>query len=160
MPRLGAGYNSYYQILQAPGYVVIVMEINPGPRIIPLDGRPHISQNIRQWNGDSRGHWEGDTLIVDTTNYSPKSNFKGSAENLHLVERFKRVGPDTIEYEVNINDSSIWTAPWTAMIPLKKSEDPIFEYACHEGNIGMEGILAGARATEKTANEEAKIESK
>ena len=160
VPRLGAGYNSYYQILQTPGYVVIVMEINPGPRIIPLDGRPHISQNIRQWNGDSRGHWEGDTLIVDTTNYSPKSNFKGSAENLHLVERFKRVGPDTIEYEVNINDSSIWTAPWTAMIPLKKSEDPIFEYACHEGNIGMEGILAGARATEKTANEEAKIESK
>ena len=160
VPRLGAGYNSYYQILQAPGYVVVVMEMVHDARIIPLDGRPHLNHNIRQWNGDSRGRWEGDTLVVDTTNYSPKSNFRGSTENLHLVERFRRVGPDTIHYQVTVDDSTTWTDPWTAMIPLKGTEDPIFEYACHEGNYGMEGILAGARADERVAAEKTKTGSK
>ena len=151
MPRLGAGYNSYSHILQTPGYVVILMEMGHDARIIPLDGRPHIGEDIRQWHGDSRGHWEGDTLVVETTNYSPKSNFKGSGENLHLVERFTRVGPTTMHYEVTANDPTTWTSPWTAMIPLRKTDDAIFEYACHEGNYGMFNLLAGARAEEKAA---------
>ncbi len=149
VPRLGAGYNSYYQILQTPGYVVIFMETIHDARVIPLDGRPHISQDIRQWHGDPRGHWEDDTLVVDTTNYSPKSYLRGSAENLHVVERFTRVGPRTINYEITVDDPTTWTGAWTAMIPLKKTEDPIFEFACHEGNLGMEGILSGARAQDK-----------
>lgn len=150
-PRLGAGYNSYYQILQTPGYVVILMETIHDARIVPLDGRPHIPSPIRQWLGDSRGRWEGDTLIVETTNYSPKSNFMGSTEQLHVVERFRRVAPDTITYEVTVNDPTTWSRPWTAVIPLKGSEDKIYEFACHEGNAGMEGILAGHRAQEATA---------
>ena len=160
VPRLGAGYNSYYQILQTPGYVVIFMETIHDARVIPLDGRPHISQNIRQWHGDPRGHWEGDTLVVDTTNYSPKSYLRGSAENLHVVERFTRVGPRTISYEITVDDPTTWTNAWTAMILLKKTEDSIFEFACHEGNIGMEGILLGARAQEKAAAEAAETESR
>ena len=160
MPRLGAGYNSYYQILQTPGYVVIFMETIHDARVIPLDGRPHISQDIRQWHGDPRGHWEGDTLVVDTTNYSPKSYLRGSAENLHVVERFTRVGPHTISYEITVDDPTTWTTAWTAMILLKKTEDSIFEFACHEGNIGMEGILSGARAQEKAAAEAAETESR
>ena len=160
VPRLGAGYNSYYQILQTPGYVVIFMETIHDARVIPLDGRPHISQDIRQWHGDPRGHWEGDTLVVDTTNYSPKSYLRGSAENLHAVERFTRVGPHTISYEITVDDPTTWTNAWTAMILLKKTEDSIFEFACHEGNIGMEGILSGARAQEKAAAEAAETESR
>ena len=155
VPRLSAGYNSYYQILQTPGYVVIFMETIHDARVIPLDGRPHISQNIRQWHGDPRGHWEGDTLVVDTTNYSPESYFRGSAENLHVVERFTRVGPRTINYEITVDDPTTWTSAWIAMIPLKKTEDSIFEYACHEGNTSMEGILRGARVQDKAAAEAA-----
>ena len=127
-----------------------------------MDGRPHIDDGIRQWHGDSRGHWEGDTLVVETTNYSPESIFSagistqgGAAEYLHLVERFTRVGPDTLHHEFTVNDATTYTRPWTAMIPLKKSEDALFEYACHEGNYGMEGILAGYRAEEKAAAETA-----
>ena len=158
VPRLGAGYNSYYQILQTPGYVVIRMETIHDVRVIPLDGTPHFSDGVRQWHGDSRGHWESDTLVVDTTNFSPKSTFRefnGSAENLHTIERFTRVGPDTLQYEVTVDDPTAWTAPWTVMIPLQQSPDQIYEFACHEGNIGMHGILAGARALEKTEAEEA-----
>ena len=158
VPRLGAGYNSYYQILQTPGYVVIRMETIHDVRVIPLDGTPHFSDGVRQWHGDSRGHWEGDTLVVDTTNFSPKSTFRefsGSAENLHTIERFTRVGPDTLQYEVTVDDPTAWTAPWTVMIPLRQSPDQIYEFACHEGNIGMHGILAGARALEKAEAEEA-----
>ena len=160
VPRLGAGYNSYYQILQTPGYVVIFMETIHDARVIPLDGRPHISQNIRQWHGDPRGRWEGDTLVVDTTNYSPKSDLRGSAENLHVVERFTRVGPRTISYEITVDDPTTWTNAWTAVILLKKTEDSIFEFGCHEGNIGMEGILRGARAQEKAVAEAAETESR
>ena len=149
VPSLVAGYNSYYQILQVPGYVVLLMEMIHDVRIIPLDGRPHIGNRIRQWHGDSRAHWEGDTLVIDTTNYSPKSYFKGSQDNLHVTERFTRVGPNSINYEFTVEDQATWTDSWTAMIPLKKTDDTIFEYACHEGNYGMEGILAGARALEK-----------
>jgi hypothetical protein len=155
-PRLGAGYNSYYQIFQTDTHVVMLMEMAHAARIIPLNGGPHIDSDIRQWLGDSRGHWEGETLVVETKNYSPKSYFQGAAENLESTERFTRVAPDVLEYEVTVNDPSTWTKPWSAMIPLRQSEDAVFEYACHEGNIGMEGILSGARALEKA---EAKAQS-
>ena len=159
VPRLGAAYNSYYQIVQTPGYVAIMMETIHDTRIIPLDNRPHVPQTIRQWHGDSRGHWEANTLVVDTTNYSPKSNFRVSAENLHVVERFTRVGPGTINYEVTVDDPTTWTKSWTAMIPLRRSDELVYEYACHEGNDGLAGILAGARADEKAAEEAAKKSS-
>src|SRR5215831_1034017 len=151
-PRIQAAYNSYFQIFQTRDYVTILMETIHDARIIPLDGRPHIGQTIRQWLGDSVGHWEGDTLVVDTTNYSPKSDFRGSHENLHVVERFTRVSPNRIDYEITFNDPTTWTKPWTAMIPLKLSHEEIYEYACHEANEGMLGILAGARAQEQKAS--------
>ena len=154
-PRLGgnaASYNSYYQILQTPGYVVLVGEVIHDARIIPLDPRPHVPSSIRQWHGDSRGRWEGDTLVVDTVNFSPKSFLIGSAENLHLVERFTRVAADMITYEITVDDSTTWTQPWTAVVRLKQSRDQIYEYACHEGNYQtMVGILAGTRAEEHAA---------
>ncbi len=153
VPRTGAGYNSYYQIVQTPGYVAILMEMIHDVRIIPLDGRAHLDNGIRQWHGDSRGRWEGQTLVVDTTNYSPKSSFRGAREGLHVIERFTRVGPETLEYEITIEDPSTWTDSWTAMIPLKKTQDAIYEYACHEGNYGLAGILAGARAQENLIEE-------
>ena len=161
VPKLGglygAGHYSYYQIVQAPGYVVVATETVHDARVIPLDGRPHLPQDVRLWNGDSRGRWEGDTLVVDTTNFSPKSNFMGSAETLHLVERFTRVGPDTINYEITIDDPTMWTRSWTAMLPLTRSDDKIYEWACHEGNLTiMMGMLAAARADEKAAEEAAR----
>ena len=136
--------------------VAIAMETIHDARIIPLDGRPHVEQNIRQWHGDSRGRWEGNSLVVDTTNYSPKSSLRGAAENLHVVERFTRVGPDTIRYEITVDDPTTWTKPWTVMIPLRHSDDRIYEYACHEGNMGLAGILNGARADEKDAEQATK----
>ena len=141
MPRPGP-FNSYYQIVQAPGYVVVVMEAIHDARIIPLDGRPHLPQNIRTWNGDSIGHWEGKTLVVDTTNFSPKDNFLGSAENLHLVERFTRIAADEIRYEITIDDLTTWTQPWTAVLRLKHTDEKLYEVACHEGNFEvMEDML-------------------
>ena len=155
VPRLGgnaASYNNYYEIVQSPGYVVLVGEAIHDARVIPLDGRPHLPSNIRQWHGDSVGRWEGNTLVVDTTNFSAKSNFFGSAENLHLVERFTRVAPDTITYQITLDDPTTWTRPWTAVVRLKKTQDKMFEYACHEGNYDvMHGMLAGARAEKKAA---------
>ena len=150
VPRLGAGYNSYFQIFQTPGHVAVYREMAHDVKLIPLDGGPHVSGRVPQWNGDSRGRWEGDTLVVETTNFSPRSNFRGSAEHLHRVERYTRVGPDTLNYEVTVTDATIWSRPWTVLIQHKRSEDPIFEYACHEGNYGMEGILSGHRALERT----------
>ena len=147
-PRLGAGYNSYYQLFQTPNHVVIQMEMAHDARIIPLDGRPHVNEDIRQWLGDSRGHWDGDTLVVETKNYSPYANFMGAAEHLTVIEHFTRVSEDVLQYEVTLNDPTTWTRPWSAMIPLRRSEDALYEYACHEGNIGMEGILSGARHQE------------
>ena len=160
-PRLGgnfgAGPYSYYQIVQTPGYVVFATEFAHEARIIPLDGRPHLPQDIRQWSGDSRGRWEGKTLIVDSTNFSPKSMFMGSAENLHLVERFTRVAADRIDYELTLEDSTTWTKPWTAVIHLTRTAEKIYEVACHEGNYyTTQGTLAGARAQEKAAEDAAK----
>jgi hypothetical protein len=155
-PRVGGNYGtgpySYYQIVQATGYVVLLTEAIHEARIIPLDGRPHLPPGIGQWSGDSRGRWEGNTLVVETTNFSSRNNFMGSAEHLHLVERFRRVAPDTIEYEVTLNDPTTWTRPWTVMIPLRQKQENIYEFACHEGNqYVMPGILRGARAEEKAA---------
>ncbi|MCH8993295.1 MAG: hypothetical protein IIA44_16275, partial [Acidobacteria bacterium] len=138
---LGAGYNSYYQIFQTPDYFVMLGEMIHDARVIPIGDTPHIGDSVRQWHGDSRAHWEGDTLVVETTNYSPKSDYRGAAEHLHLIERFTLAGPDKLHYEITVTDATTWTRPWTAMVPLSRSEDALFEYACHEGNIGMAGIL-------------------
>ena len=148
-PMVPGGYNNNYQIVQAPGYVAILVEMIHDVRIIPLDGRPHLPSNIRQWMGDSRGHWEGNTLVVDTTNFTDKTHFRGSDQNLHLVERFTRTGPDTILYEFTVDDPTAFTKPWKGQAPLTKTDGPIYEYACHEGNYGMTNILTGARAQEK-----------
>ena len=149
-PRLGAGYNSYYQIVQSPDSVAIVMETIHDARVVPLDGRPHLPSTVQTWLGDSRGRWEGDTLVVDTTNYKAGA-FMNASEKLHVIERFTRTGPDTLKYEVTVEDPATWAKPWSAMIPLSHSRDAIYEYACHEGNEGLVGILAGARAEEKAA---------
>ena len=149
-PRLGAGYNSYFQILQTPGQIAILQEMGHISRVIPLDGRPHIHGDARLWSGDARGHWEGDTLVVETTNYSAETQYQGAGEGLRLVERFTRVSPDVLEHEITLHDPSTWTQPWTVKLVLKATEDPIFEYACHEGNYAMPGILGGARLEEKT----------
>ena len=150
-PSLVAGYQSGYQIVQTPTSVVVTTEMIHDSRVIPLDGRPHLPSTVRQWLGDSRGHWEGDTLVVDTTNYKPRSFMSISSEKLHVIERFSRTGPENLKYEITIDDPETWTKPWSLMIPLRRSSDPLFEYACHEGNYGMAGILAGARAAERAA---------
>ena len=130
------------------------MEMNHDARVIPLNGSPHLDASLRQWHGDSRGHWEDDTLVIETTNCSPKSTFRRiSSEGLHLTERLTRVSPNTLNYSVAINDPTTWTKPWTVLIPLMSTNDAIYEYACHEGNIGMEGILVGARLEEKAVEE-------
>ena len=149
--RYGAGDLAYYQIVQTPRFVVIFSEVMHQTRIIPLDGRPHLPEGIRAWDGDSRGRWVGNTLVIDTTNFSPKSNFMGSAENLHLVERFTRIAPDEIRYEVTVDDPTVWTRPWTAVVRLWQTDERLYESACHEGNRPLEGILAGARAQERAA---------
>ncbi|HLX42624.1 MAG TPA: hypothetical protein VKR43_04285 [Bryobacteraceae bacterium] len=156
VPRLGgnfgAGPYSYYEITQTPGYVVIMMELIHDARIIPMDGRPHLPSNIRTWNGDSRGRWEGKSLVIDTTNFSAQSSFMGATENLHLIEKFTRVAPDEIEYQITLDDPTTWTKPWTAMLRLRSSGERILEFACHEGNsISMISILSAARAQEKAA---------
>jgi hypothetical protein len=148
-PMLPGGYNNNYQIIQSPGYVVILVEMIHDVRIIPLDGRPHLGSGVRQWMGDSRGHWEGNTLVVDTTDFNGKARFRGADEKMHLTERFTRAGADTLLYEFTVDDPTAFTKPWSAQVPMRQSEGPIFEYACHEGNYGMEGILGGARAEEK-----------
>jgi len=154
-PMLPQGYNSNYQIVQTPGYVMILFEMAHDTRIIPLDARPHVSRNIRQWTGDSRGHWEGDTLVIETTNFNGKNPLRGSSENLRVVERFTRVDADTIQYKFTVEDESTWTRPWTGEIPLRKTIGPLFEHACHEGNYGLYNTLVGARLEEKKAAEEA-----
>jgi hypothetical protein len=157
-PMTPGAYNNNFQLLQAAKYVVILNEMVHSARIVPLDGSPHGS--IRQWKGDSRGHWEGNTLVVDTTNFKRETSLEGSSTNMHLIERFTRTDANTLLYEFTVDDPTMWTRPWTAVIPMSKSEDPIYEYACHEGNYAMASILAGARAAEKAAEEAAKKGSK
>ncbi len=150
-PMMPANYSSNYQIVQSPGSIAILVEMIHDPRIIPLDGRPHIGKTIRQLLGDSRGRWEGDTLVVDTTNFTDRTNFRGSGENLHIVERFTRVDEDTLLYHFTVDDPTTWARSWSAEIPMKKIVGPVFEYACHEGNYGIAAILSGARAEERSA---------
>jgi hypothetical protein len=149
VPDVLAGYNSYYQIVQSPGAVVLHSEKIHDARIVLLDGRPHAPAAVSSWLGDSRGHWDGDTLVVETTNL--RSSFLIASDALRLTERFTRVGPDTMRYEVTVDDPQTWTRPWTLMIPLRRSDQHIYEYACHEGNFGLSGILSGARAEEHAA---------
>jgi len=151
-PMLPAGYNNNYQIVQTPEHVVILVEMIHDARIIPLDARPHLSNKIRQWLGDSRGRWEGNTLVVETTNFTDKTNFRGSGENLHVVERFTRVDGDTLLYQFTVDDPQTFTRPWSGEIPMKKAGGPLFEYACHEGNYSMENTLSTVRDEEEAAN--------
>jgi len=160
------GYGNVYQILQAPGYVAIVSEMIHDTRVIPLDGRPH--SKLRNWDGESIGRWEGNTLVVDTTNFNGKSwiatnvasgRIKGipESEALHVIERFTRLGPDTLQYEITVEDPNVYTKPWKVAFPFTKDpEAQLFEYACHEGNYAMSNMLSGARAVEKAAEEAAR----
>jgi hypothetical protein len=144
-------YGNIIRIIQSPGYVVLTHEMIHETRVIPVDGRPHVGDGIRQYLGDPRGRWEGNTLVVEVTNFSDKTDFRGSRESLRLVERFTRVGPDAINYAVTIDDPKTSTKSWTIGVPLKqdKEQTEIFEYACHEGNYAMRNILSGARADER-----------
>ncbi len=152
VPRIGgnfgAGPYTYYQIVQTPTHLAFINEAFHDTRLIPLDERPHLPEQIRQWNGDSRGHWDGDSLVVETQNFSPKSYFRGSTDGLHLVERFTLTGPDTLTYRVTLTDPSVWATPWTVEIPLQRRDQAIYEFACHEGNHSIEGMLKTARIEE------------
>ena len=154
-PMTPGGYNNNVQLIQTPDQVVILNEMNHNARVVPLDGRPHLGSHLRQWVGDSRGHWDGDTLVVDTTNFLRETVvFQGqTSADLHLVERFTRVDADTLLYEVTVDDPTTWTRPWTYSVPMMKNSEPIYEYACYEGNYAMETILAGARAKEQAAEQ-------
>ncbi len=150
-PSLVAGYQSGYQIVQTANSVAIETEMIHDSRLLPLNAGPHLPSSVRQWLGDSRARWEGDALVVDTTNYKPRSFMGISSEKLHVTERFSRTEPEFLQYSITIDDPDTWTKPWSLMIRLRKADHPLYEYACHEGNYGMEGILAGARAEDRAA---------
>ncbi|HEV2201157.1 MAG TPA: hypothetical protein VGR73_15165 [Bryobacteraceae bacterium] len=153
-PVLPARYNSNLQIVQGPGYVALETEEIHDARMIPVDGRPHIPKNIRQWLGDSVGHWEGNTLVVDTTNFTDLSPFPG-AQNLHVVERFTPVDPETILYQFTVEDPGMWTKPWSGELSMTKMTGQLYEYACHEANYGLENTLRGARVADAEAAKKA-----
>jgi len=148
-PMLSGPYNNFVQLLQTRDHVVIFNEMVHQARVVPLDGRPHVPSSIRFWQGDSRGRWDGNTLVVETTNFTDKTNVRGSGERLRLVERFSRPDANTLLYEFTVDDPSSFTRPWSAALPMTKTPDLIYEYACHEANYAMAGILRGARAGEK-----------
>jgi len=151
-----ANEGNLLQIVQGAGYVTLLHEIDHNTRVIPTDGRPHLPSNIRQWHGDSVGHWEGNTLVVDTTNFNSLTAYRGSSENLHLVERFTRTADDTMTYRFTVEDPATWATSWTAEIPWKKTKGPVYEYACHEGNTMIVNILRGARVAEEQAAKKGK----
>jgi hypothetical protein len=154
VPPLPSGYNNTYQIFQTPTMVAILDEEIHHVRLIPMDGRPHLTNAVRRWNGDSRGHWEANTLVVETTNFNDKTDLRyGGSSHTQAVERFTRVGPYLIDYQYTITDPTVYTRPFTVAIPMPKRDDLIYEYACHEGNYAMEHILSGARAEEKAKEE-------
>ena len=148
-------YNNNIRILQGPGYVAITHEMVHDTRIIPLDGRPALSSKVHQWFGDSRGHWDGNTLVVETQNFSDKTNYRGSGATLHMVERFTRTGKNGIEFRMTVDDPTTWTRPWTVELHMRTSEGDLYEYACHEGNYGLRNMLEVARDEEKAAAERA-----
>ncbi len=163
-PFQPGGYNNNVQIVQTPGYVMLFLEMNHDVRVIPTSGRPHLPSNLRTWLGDSRGKWEGNTLVVETTNFTPKvAAFSirrgsggaevGEGQNLKLVERFTRVDGKTLNYEFTVNEPSTFTRPFTGRLPMQLTDQLMYEYACHEGNYGLENILRGARIEEKLAQE-------
>jgi hypothetical protein len=149
-PMMPTAYNNNIRIVQSPGYVTILVEMIHDVRVIPLDRGPHLPDGVRQWRGDSRGHWEGDMLVVETTNFTGKTAFRGSSEKMRLTERFRRMDADTLLYQYTVDDPASFEKPWTVEIPVTRSGAQIFEYACHEGNYAMGGGLAGARAQEKS----------
>jgi len=153
LPRLSTGYNNNYEIVQTPGYVAILQEQIHDTRIIPLDGRPHLPRTVGQWLGDSRGRWEGDTLVVETTNFTDEargSTFRDATRNMVLVERFRRVDANIIDYQFTVTDPETWTRPWTVKMPWNKETGLLYEYACHEGNYGLANTLRAARKAEQT----------
>jgi hypothetical protein len=152
----GANEGNLLQIVQGRDYVTLLHEIDHSTRVIPTDGRAHVPQNIRQWQGDSVGHWEGQTLVVDTTNFTNLTAYRGSSETLHLVERFTRTADDTMIYQFTVEDPATWARPWTAEVPWTKTKGPVYEYACHEGNTMISTILRGARVEEEAAQKNAK----
>ena len=157
-PITPGNYNNNLQIFQTADYVVLHVEQSHDSRIVPLDGRPHLDKNIRQILGDSRGHWEGDTLVVETTNFTDhlgKAAFRGAGGNMHLTERFTRLDFDTLNYQFTVNDPTAYTKPWSAALPMAKSDDKIYEYACFEGDRTVENVLRGTRVQEKLRAEEA-----
>jgi hypothetical protein len=152
---LPQAYNNNIQIVQTPDTVMIMNEMVHDVRLVPLDGRPHLPDAIRQWHGDPRGYWDGNTLVVESTNFSAKTSFRRSSDRLHLVERFTRVADDLLLYEFTVNDATTWVQPWTVSFPMVSSDQPLYEYACHEGNYGLLNILRVARALERQAQEQA-----
>ena len=155
-PTFPTGYDSDLQIAQGEGYVAIVLETIHDARIIPTDGRPHLPESVRQWFGDPRGHWEGDTLVVETTNFTNRTSIQNAptTEKLKVTERFSRLDANTVLYQFTVDDPGTWTKPWSGEVAMAKIDSPLFEYACQEGNYGMPNTLSGARATEKKASEE------
>jgi hypothetical protein len=150
-PMLPGPYNNNVQLFQTPGLVAIHSEMIHDTRLVPIGDQPHLQSTIRQWLGDSRATWNGDTLVIDTTNFTGKTAFRGSSADLHLIERFTRVSGDTLLYEFTVSDPAAWARPWSVALPMTKSADKIYEYACHEGNVGLASILAGARAQERAS---------
>jgi hypothetical protein len=148
-PMLPGPYNNNVQLFHTPAIVAIHSEMIHDTRLVPLDGRARLSSRIQQWLGDSRASWKGDTLVVETTNFTGKTAFRGSSASLHLVERFTRTAADTLLYEFTVTDPSAWARPWSVALPMTRSDEKIYEYACHEGNVGLAAILAGARAQER-----------
>jgi hypothetical protein len=148
-PFVPGAYNNRVQIVQGPDHIVFVMEMIHEPRVVAVDGRPNVASTIRPYVGVSRGRWDGGTLVVETANFLRETAFRGSSASMRLEERFTRTGPDTLIYQFTVEDPATWTRPWTAVVPLQRATEPVYEYACHEGNYAMRNILAGVRAQER-----------
>ncbi len=152
-PYTPSAYNNNVHIFQTPGYSVLLIEMVNDARIVPMDGRDHLPDNIRQWRGDARGHWEGNTLVVKSRNFTNKTSYRGSSKNMRLTERFTRVSTDRLLYEYTIDNPEAFTSSWSTAIPMKKTAQPMYEYACHEGNYSMFTMLEGARTVEKAGKQ-------
>jgi hypothetical protein len=150
-PLTPGGYNQNMQVVQTTNHVAMITEMVHTARIVPLDGRPQLNARFKQWSGEARGRWEGDTLVIETTNFNEERRWRGATANMKLIERLTLLDPDTLEYKYTVIDPDTWTSPWTASIPLRRATEPMYEYACHEGNHSMVGILSGQRAADREA---------